>query len=419
MTLQMKTTRRRRGRRTRRAASGPSTSGATGPKKSPVTRGQTPARAAASGAADAAPTSRPPSPLTLPTGYGESRLVLMDVDPFKVFVYWEVTLRDQRAAKRRLGRAAASATWVLRFHDVTSGSDESGAHRWFDVTVDLAPGNWYVDLWAAAKFYWVELGPRGANGRFIPVCRSNLIQTPPSDVSARYEARMLRVEGDFDRVALAEAPTAIDAARESSASRSTPTAEPSAEAEPPIGAEPLAEGVEAAHGDLHLETEKASERDSGTATAPESAPLALNDAEIWRRYEALAGTSHRVSDAQMAWAAPVTTAPEMPFVDEPEARRHPDDPFTNPERPGQDGKPARSGDGPIPSETLIAEASGTVSSSSPARAPEPALAVTLNVEVMISGRAQPGQTIEVNGHQVDVSPEGAFSVRLALPLTKP
>ena len=40
----------------------------------------------------------------------------------------------------------------------------------------------------------------------------------------------------------------------------------------------------------------------------------------------------------------------------------------------------------------------------------------LNAEVVIYGRAMPGQTVEVCGRTVKVNPDGAFSVRMALPL---
>jgi len=42
----------------------------------------------------------------------------------------------------------------------------------------------------------------------------------------------------------------------------------------------------------------------------------------------------------------------------------------------------------------------------------------LNAEVVISGRAQPGQTVQVNGRWLKVGDDGTFSVRLALPVVK-
>ena len=49
---------------------------------------------------------------------------------------------------------------------------------------------------------------------------------------------------------------------------------------------------------------------------------------------------------------------------------------------------------------------------------KPAVDVKMNAEVVLSGRAQPGQTIQLNGRWIQVNADGTFSVRLALPLAK-
>jgi len=45
-----------------------------------------------------------------------------------------------------------------------------------------------------------------------------------------------------------------------------------------------------------------------------------------------------------------------------------------------------------------------------------AVDLKLNAEMVISGRAQPGQAVQVNGQWLKVRTDGTFSVRLALPL---
>ena len=47
-----------------------------------------------------------------------------------------------------------------------------------------------------------------------------------------------------------------------------------------------------------------------------------------------------------------------------------------------------------------------------------AIDLRLNAEVVISGRAQPGQTVQVNGRWLKVGADGTFSLRLALPFVK-
>lgn len=115
----------------------------------------------------------------------------MAVDPFHVHVYWEVTPEDRMRAQQRLdpvGRHEAPI-WVLRFHDVSLVEfDGTNAHGYFDVPVDLASKNWYVELWSSDKTYFAELGPRSDAG-FVAACRSNFEQVPRAEPSPRYEPK--------------------------------------------------------------------------------------------------------------------------------------------------------------------------------------------------------------------------------------
>jgi hypothetical protein len=103
----------------------------------------------------------PLEPGELPTSYGRNRLVLLPVDPYLLYAYWELA-----------GDAppTAGARPVLRFEE-TPG-------RPFDVEVDLAAGNWYVHLWSAGKSYRAELGVRSEDGAFVSLAHSNTVQTP-------------------------------------------------------------------------------------------------------------------------------------------------------------------------------------------------------------------------------------------------
>ncbi len=133
----------------------------------------------------------------LPREYGRSRLVLMEVEPRMIHAYWEITSEDRRAAAARLGIWGRFSPWVLRFYDVTCiDFDGTNFHSFFDVSVDLAPGNWYVHLWQGEKTYVAEIGPRDPDGRFVPVCRSNFAALPKTCPSSRYAPQWLKVEGE-------------------------------------------------------------------------------------------------------------------------------------------------------------------------------------------------------------------------------
>jgi hypothetical protein len=125
----------------------------------------------------------PPAPeAALPESYGDTRVVLMVVDPKTVFAYWDVAAADLETARENAG---ASAPAVLRFH---------GNGELFDVEVDLAARNWYVPLWSAGKSYSVELGLKGEDGSLCSLAKSNPAETPPSMPTVALGERFLRVE---------------------------------------------------------------------------------------------------------------------------------------------------------------------------------------------------------------------------------
>jgi len=115
----------------------------------------------------------------LPDSYGETRVVLLMVDPYLVHAYWEVSPDTLREAKSRIGDSAQA---VLRFYEA-SGS--------FDVDVDLRARNWYVSLWSADKSYRVDLGLR--DGGFVRLARSNVVSTPPALPRVDAGERFMRV----------------------------------------------------------------------------------------------------------------------------------------------------------------------------------------------------------------------------------
>lgn len=128
------------------------------------------------------PTSAQPE--ELPKSYGETRVVAMAVNPYLVHIYWEL---DSKEAPRK---ASLAAVGCLRFSDTTRGESPSS----FDVNVDLAAGNWYVQLWSPERRYWVELGVNREGGKFVPLARSNIVETPRAWPMAEVEERFARME---------------------------------------------------------------------------------------------------------------------------------------------------------------------------------------------------------------------------------
>jgi hypothetical protein len=120
----------------------------------------------------------------LPRTYGRDRIVLLPRDPWWVFAYWEVTPSTRIGALRALGAQAEGAREVLRVYDVTFITF-TGDNAWLSFDVDVAPGadHWYLNVGRPAASFCVELGLRTADGRFLPLARSNVVTTPRSSAS--------------------------------------------------------------------------------------------------------------------------------------------------------------------------------------------------------------------------------------------
>jgi hypothetical protein len=295
----------------------------------------------------------------LPSGYGHTRLTLMPIDPYHIHAYWEVTPHDRETTMTRLGPKGAKARWVLRFYDVTYiDFDGTNAHVYFDQPIDLIAGNWYVELWSSEKTYCADIGALAPSGQFESACRSNFVQVPRAEASTDYRPEWLRVEGNFDKVQAAVIAAESSPAEQSAALTMTATIAPPEQELAPQ--EPI--------------------------------PFAA-EADIRRHYAALVPTAWENRARE-----PSTTAAN-------DAAR-----CVRQDVPGETPPAGARREAHFP-ETVSSFGSGVWRP-----AGRTAAGLTLNADVVISGRGQPGQAIQVNGQWLKASADGTFSVRLALPI---
>jgi len=141
--------------------------------------------------------------------YGETRAVLLPVEPYLLHVYWEVTSVELEKAKDQLGDEYGRSQAILRCYDVTNIIFEgTNAHSSFDVHIDLKAKNRYVNLWSPEKSYFVELGFKTEGGRFFPIARSNIAEIPPGWPAPKTDEYYMLVAGDYDLVEAV--PTPVD-----------------------------------------------------------------------------------------------------------------------------------------------------------------------------------------------------------------
>jgi hypothetical protein len=126
-----------------------------------------------------------------------SHLTLLEIDPWRVHAYWNVAEDEIAAARARLphdfGGGGDDSALVLRFTDLSPDTGQGAHHPHFDIEVEGASNNWYVDLWRDAKHYSAELGPKAADGTFIALVRSNEVVTPRGGPSPELAFRNLEV----------------------------------------------------------------------------------------------------------------------------------------------------------------------------------------------------------------------------------
>ncbi len=127
---------------------------------------------------------------SLPEGYGDNRLVVMARDPFWFFAYWEIT--HERAEQIRV--AHGSDCWdlaklILRVYDLGQSSqtplDQAGS---LDVEVQKFSRQWYVQVPHSGHVYFVDLGLRWPDGKYVSLFRSNTIRQPVGRVSDHVES---------------------------------------------------------------------------------------------------------------------------------------------------------------------------------------------------------------------------------------
>ncbi len=131
--------------------------------------------------------------------YCESRVVLLPVEPYLIYAYWDVTSNDVEKAKQRLGDDHGHLQAVLRFHDVSNIIyDGMNAHGFFDVDIDLQPKGWYVKLWSPDKSYFVDLGFKTGDGFFLSLARSSVARTPCAWPAPKVDEHYMLVAEDAE-----------------------------------------------------------------------------------------------------------------------------------------------------------------------------------------------------------------------------
>ncbi len=136
----------------------------------------------------------------LPDGYGQTLVVLMPRDPRWMFSYWEVTEQTSREIKLQHGEDVFFwAQPTLRMHEVSSKNNPSSL-RYIDVNVILDSRNWYLNADREGSSWYVELGLKTPDGKFIVLAKSNSITLPMASVSTEIDEKWATLKSEMEKV---------------------------------------------------------------------------------------------------------------------------------------------------------------------------------------------------------------------------
>jgi hypothetical protein len=118
-------------------------------------------------------------PQELPSFYDQDKIILQVRDPRWLHAYWELRNQTIQGLKNKLGDDFYRAKRILRVYDVTNIIFNGfNANRFFDIQVNDFANSWYLDTAGPGRSWCVDLGLMLADGRFITILRSNVVQTP-------------------------------------------------------------------------------------------------------------------------------------------------------------------------------------------------------------------------------------------------
>ena len=128
----------------------------------------------------------------LPSGYGESRIVLLPRDPQWAYVYWDVPHSQKEELRRQGGQQLA-----LRLYDATDVNlDYQTPNNLQEYNSDELAREWYLPIPISDRDYVAELGYRCADGRWLILTRSKVVHVPPVFQSDWVEDNFITVPWD-------------------------------------------------------------------------------------------------------------------------------------------------------------------------------------------------------------------------------
>ena len=116
----------------------------------------------------------------LPQWYGEKKIVLMATDPQWAYAYWDISPEEKDKLRQQGG-----INLSLRLYDVTGiDSDYKKTGNSLEYICNESAHDWYIPIPSSDRDYYVEIGYRCIDGKWLSLARSEPVHIPslyPSD----------------------------------------------------------------------------------------------------------------------------------------------------------------------------------------------------------------------------------------------
>jgi hypothetical protein len=135
----------------------------------------------------------------LPASYGDTKIVLLPRDPWWCFAYWEIGEQTKQELRAIYGE---NVKYVIRVYDVTNvvNFDGKNANKYFDIEINPAANNWYINVGEPNRSWCVDLGLITSDGKFVVITRSNIVTMPRFGVSALTDEQWAVLQREFERL---------------------------------------------------------------------------------------------------------------------------------------------------------------------------------------------------------------------------
>ncbi|WP_163103402.1 DUF4912 domain-containing protein [Peribacillus alkalitolerans] len=113
-----------------------------------------------------------------------SKILLIQRNEESVLVYWTFSEMLKMTLQNYYGKAIEQFTFMLRLYDVSKVIfNGNNAHYYTDAVIPSRQNHWILNGLKPSRSYLVEVGLLQEDGNFMPLLRSNTIQTPRNELS--------------------------------------------------------------------------------------------------------------------------------------------------------------------------------------------------------------------------------------------